>query len=319
VKILYDFRKEFEAIPVGQFHCKGPISTRADAVRMFAEIELIEDVKTIRIPNRTARESGIDIQLADVEDLQAGDRITITGRVYEPQAYGRSWCIALLIPGGNQITQAVAPDSIFYLSHILEEADLTTTFAIHTIGWGALQPLMDFYIDNVLIIRKEEDDEIETDTRTVVYSLVEDAGIQWDGDDTDVFSNTLLLLLSGMPSVSALKCGNEKALHIGNRVNDFDGIDINLGRLKLRPGNQYKVTITGRMGDDVPAATSIMFQGLPGYTWKCQTPVSANEEFTLIHNFSQSDIEKWSFLRITTNSPGASASFCIYGIDMVRL
>jgi hypothetical protein len=73
------------------------------------------------------------------------------------------------------------------------------------------------------------------------------------------------------------------------------------------------------MGSEVPAETMIMLQGLPMFAWKNNTLIKKDQEFTLTHVLSAIEIEKWEIVRVTTNTSGASASFYVYSIDIVRL
>ncbi|MCL1843472.1 MAG: hypothetical protein FWF79_06635 [Defluviitaleaceae bacterium] len=317
--IIYDLQKVLENINAGGFVQAGAINARR---RPFttATIEIIEDVKSILVTNRENREEGLDIRLSSIPNIRAGDRITITGRIGEGIPVGSSWSIALLAPGGGHLVHQIAPDSVYSLSHILEPSELKLNLFVHTIGWGMLPPLMDFFVDGIIITRKEVDESQKTDTRTVVYSLSEDPGVQWaDAESDSRFGNTVLILRAGKPKLHIFRRGNANAIHVGMRFNDFDGIDINLTRMNLLPGNKYRITVTGRADGDVPEKSTIMMQGIPSYTWRSDKPITTDQEFTLQYTLNQSEVETWTAIRITTNTVGAGISFYIYNIDIVRL
>lgn len=317
--ILFDSQEMLENAKLGEFNGSGFISV-IRAPHTMAKVELVEDVKTLLLTERADRSSGIYMHLREIPNLQEGDRLTITGRVGDGVIVGSSWSIALLASGGVQLSHSIAPDSVFALSHLLEASELDKTFLMHTIGWGVQAPLMDFYIDSILITRRDIAEDEGADTRTTVYSLVDDPNLQWmNADGSSSFENTLYVLRSGEPSLSVFKRGNSNAIFVTNRAKDFDGIDINLARLDLRVGNQYKVTVSGRVDGDVPEGSEITMQGIPGYNWRSNMKIHKDMEFTLVHTLTQSEVERLKALRITTNAQGASVSFFIYSIDVVRL
>jgi hypothetical protein len=309
----------FKKMDVGSFGKDCSISVRVKP-HTAGSVQMIEDVKTLHVNEREARESGIYIHLDEIADLQAGDTITITGRVGEGAPSGANWSIVLQIPGGRQIAQHIAPSPIFSLSHILEEDEIGKTLIVYTLGWGVVQPLMDFYVDGLLVTRRSITAENDIDTRTQVYSMTDDPGVQWmNAGEGNVFGNTAMILRSGAPTIRIFKRGNTNAIHVGVRVNDFDGIDINLARMNLRLGNKYKITVTGRIDSEPPEGATIMLQSVPGYAWIYTLPIKKDMEFTLSHTLAQTEIEKWTAIRITTNTPGASVSFYVYSIDIERV
>jgi hypothetical protein len=62
-----------------------------------------------------------------------------------------------------------------------------------------------------------------------------------------------------------------------------------------------------------------MIQGIPNYDWRCITPIKKDLEFTLEHTMSRSEVEKWTSIRVTTNSIGAAVSFYVYSLEITRL
>jgi hypothetical protein len=193
---------------------------------------------------------------------------------------------------------------------------------VHTVFWGTYEPLVDFYIDCILITRQEKSADEEADTRSIVYTLDAEPNTELMGMDEAVSiggKNAPLLFCSGHPTVRVMKHGLSVALHVKNRFNDWDGVDINIGRMNLSASNQYKVTVNGRIQGDAPIGSTIMLQGVPGYVWKCNTPFTSDSEYSLSYTMSRSDVEKWHYVRVTTNTEGASVSFYIYGIKIERL
>lgn len=322
--VIYDLQKDLTHIDSGEFSNAGPVLAR-EKYSTRAKVELIEDIKTICVYNRDVVQTGIDIKLSEIPGIMPGDRITVTGRVCPKEPIGnKHWAVALIIveafPEG-QLTQHPAPESVFSVSHILEKEQLDLTMAVHTVIWGTFQPLMDMYIDSVLITRRDMSSEGETDTRRIIYEFDGEPDSKVMGSDqaASLGRNAPYVYCSGYPDVRVFRRGDTTALHVGNRFNDWDGLDINIARMELRPGSQYQITIKGRIDGDAPAGSSIMVQGIPGYAWRSNTAVFDNEEFTLTYIMSRTEVERWGTIRITTNTTGASVSFYVYGIEVLRL
>lgn len=321
MKIIYDFQEDFKNFAAGEFvgHEKGLIGKRVSSVpEVF--VEDVEDVKTLHISNRETKDSGIFIRLRMFQGVLPGDRLTVTGRMSEYTPMGKEWAIALISTRDSKSTQITHPSNIFSLSRILEESDFAQTFAVHTIGWGAEEPLMDFYVDGILISRKDMS-EIEIDPRKVVYSMTADPDLEAATlPDTNNFEEPERLVRpSGNPTVRILKRGGKNILHIGNRFRDFDAMDLLVSRMDLLVGNRYRITIRGKPDGDVPEGSTLMLQGLPGYTWQSNTVILRDTEFILQHTLSQTEVDKWTTVRITSNTPGASISFYIYEMEIERL
>jgi hypothetical protein len=322
--VLYDFQEDFKNVKPGEFKKSEIISVRSDP-SSTSTVEEVEDVKTIFLTDRAARESGIYIHLNKIKELIAGDRITITGRIGSEAPRGPVWSIALLSDGrkDGHLTQHISPGpgSVFALSHILDHSEVDNHFAVHTIGWGGvLQPLMDFYIDGILITRKSDEGETELDSRTVIYAMETDEMIEHiASEEIDSFGEKIIVARSGLPIINIFPCADQKALHVGTRVNDWDGIDIMLSHLRLRPGNQYKITVKGRIDGDAPDGSVLMLQGIPSYAWRSNIAIIKDMEFTLEHTLTISELEKWTTVRITTNGFGAAVSFYIYDINIVKV
>jgi hypothetical protein len=321
MKILYDFQESFADIGAGIYDANAGdkiVVVRKDPTATGI-VEVVEDVKTLRVTERVDTRSGIYIHLKNVKGLMAGDRIAVTGRIGEGSPAGK-WSIALISVDGGNTTPHISPGAIFSLSHILDENELDESFTVHTLGWGVTFPLMDFYVDGILITRSSEDSDVQVDTRTNIYSLESEKNLDIISiDDNDPRRKDLLIMRSGIPNIRVLKRDGKNALHINNRVNDWDSVDINISNMNLISGNKYELTVTGRMDGDVSEGTMIMLQGLPSFAWHSNIPIKKDEEFTLTHVLSHAAIEKWNAVRITTNTSGASAAFFVYSIDIVRL
>jgi endo-1,4-beta-xylanase len=132
-----------------------------------------------------------------------------------------------------------------------------------------------------------------------------------------IFKNELLK--SGTPIIKIFDLADSKAIYVSERVKDWDGVDINMRRLKLLAGNKYQVTVTGCIDGLTPDETLITLQGIPGYSWRDMKYVGDSQAFTLRHILSQSEVDQWDLVRITTNATGATVPFYIYSIEIKRL
>jgi hypothetical protein len=129
VLVLYDFQDNFNDVSVGKFGSAHSISVR-ERPHTAGKVRLVEDVKTLHVYEREQRESGIYIHLPEIEGIQTGDRITVTGRIGENAPSGANWSIVLQITSGRQIAQHIAPNPIFSLSHIFFASHLLRSISV---------------------------------------------------------------------------------------------------------------------------------------------------------------------------------------------
>jgi len=322
VQIIYDFQERYKNYTAGKFIEDDFITIRHDAAANF-NIADIEDIKSLQITERENREAGIYIKLQSIEGLLPGDRLTITGRIGENPPSSPKWSVALFcVSEGHSphLTHHPSPQPIFAISYIVEEKDLNATFTVHAISWGSTEPDMDIYIDDIVITRHDTGMVDEIDPRKVIYSLAEDENITPTIVDLyDENGPNANILRNGDLSVRVFKHNGANAIQASNRVKDWDGIDICIENFKLLPGNSYKVSVCIQLDEPAPLGTIFMLQGIPGYDWRGNTVVQKETDFTLHYVLSRVEVEKWHTIRITTNPPGASVSFCIHSIDIVRI
>ncbi|MCL1843469.1 MAG: hypothetical protein FWF79_06620 [Defluviitaleaceae bacterium] len=324
--VLYDLQDELQSVDAGDF--SGACSVMPTGGNLpTLKVEETEDVKSLLVASRKSKQAGVGISLSSVPGVQPGDRITITGR-FGSDTPSSSWGIALIVSEGSadgqhdvQKAHQIAPKDLFSLSHILEASETEKLFMLQTTSWGLATAHMDFYLDGILVSRVNAETIIEHDRRGTVYSLKEDPVIQRLGDNKSIqeFTSTLTLLKSGSPTLSIFKHGDTNAFHVGNRVRDWDAVDILLEKLGLMQGNKYEITVTGRIDGKIPEGTMIMFQGIPGYSWRSNKFAAEDKEFTLSHVLTQSEAANWTSLRITTNTIGAAVPFYIYSVDVKSL
>ncbi|MDR0273376.1 MAG: hypothetical protein LBI27_08690 [Clostridiales bacterium] len=324
MQILFDLQQQLEdlqeidnenyIVPIGDFPPR-------------LSIRIVDDVKTILISERVDQVAGLGIPLDVFPKLREGDRVTVTGRVPRESPAG-SWGVALCSEESKtrkaeecQLAQTASPKSLFSLSYILNRDDLKCLLMVQTTRWGAINPIMDLNIDNILILRERENLCIVEDIRDILYSFDKDKNLQPGGaiaEDELVHSEieySHYLAKSGNPDVKIFLNNGEKAIYVSERNKDWDGIDINLEILDLYAGNKYHVNVMGRIDGFAPEDAIVTLQGIPGYSWRNNQTIESNQVFTLSHTLSHAEIE-WTTLRITTNAAGATVPFYIYGIEI---
>jgi len=320
MKILYDMQTDFNAVKLGEFERHGAVSLRRDP-SASGRIKEIEDIKSLLVSKRTTRESGIYIHINEIDGLLAGDRITITGRISkEHLRIGSNWSIALLSGEDGHLTHSIAPGVIYSLSYILGERDIKNVLTVHTVGWGLLPPLMDFFVDDIVISRNESEDESDLDSRNILYSLANDLNLHLiNAPNQETYGTDIKISSSGGPNINVIQHNGSNAVALSTRVNDWDGVDIMLSHLNLRAGNTYKIIVRGRVDGKAPDGTEIMLQGIPSFSWRCINPVQDDEDFTLEYILTRSEVATWNKARITTNTNGATMSFVLYDIEVERV
>ncbi|MCL1842808.1 MAG: hypothetical protein FWF79_03265 [Defluviitaleaceae bacterium] len=312
--VLYDLQEELKNIKAGELPENPYLCACGDTPSSLEVVEQ-DDAKTLLVKNRASVSDGISIKLPAYEGLCVGDRVTVTGRIGDG-APKTNWGIALNRSGNDyaHLAQHRIPtrDDLYYLTYLLEKVDLDCTLHIRTIFWGNEEACMNFYADDILITRNTHDTATDTDERSIVYSLATD-------ESTEGFAPgvmTKYLVTSGEPMYKMIESEHGKAIHISNRVNDWDGLDIQLKPMGLKPGSNYTIRVEGRIDGHAPPEAMIMMQFLPGYVWRNPRAAYDNNEFVLTHNLSKTEVLNAEFIRITSNPPGAKMSFIISNIEI---
>jgi endo-1,4-beta-xylanase len=125
----------------------------------------------------------------------------------------------------------------------------------------------------------------------------------------------MFLRSSGTPVYKII--GEEKIIHIGHRLNNWDGIDIRLENMNLKQGNRYTIRVKGRVDGCAPPGMIIMLQIVPDFMWRHSVECTDNCEFTLSHTFSIMELQTAEAVRIATNTEGANVSFFIDEIKVL--
>jgi hypothetical protein len=328
MEVLFDLQQELEALDLNASLLIVPIGDIHPTLAM----SVVDDVKTILVKDRAEQMAGLGVMLRELPDIREGDRITVTGRVPRESPMG-SWGVALVIEETEtrhaeecQLAQSASPKSLFSLSHILNGADLQSLITVQTTRWGAINPIMDFYVDSILISRNKDEHSITEDRRSIVYSFDTDEKLQPGGaissadfEPTEATVRSNFLAQSGNPDIKIFIHEDDKAIYVSGRNKDWDGVDIYMDRLGLIAGNKYQITVTGKMDGHVPDDTIITLQGIPGYSWRNNQNMQSDQSFTLTHTLNHAEVDQWTTVRITTNAAGATVPFYIYGIEIKRL
>ncbi|MCL1878924.1 MAG: hypothetical protein FWF80_08695 [Defluviitaleaceae bacterium] len=320
MEVLFDLQQEIDTLDLNSSNLLVTVGNQ----RPTLAISVVDDIKTILIKDRQDRISGLGIDLKELPNLRAGDRITVTGRIPRESAPG-SWGVALIIEESEtrraeecQLAQQASPKILFALSHLLGSADLNSLVMVQTTRWGAVNPVMDIYVDSILILRDSNNASIEEDPRTLVYSLDTDKNLRLGRYAENSFG-TGILTQSGTPVVTISESDGEKNIFLSERGKEWDGVDVNLASLNLLTGNMYQIVAKGQLTGDAPKDARITLMGVPGYSWRGSTSMKNKKEFKLVHTLSYAEVEKWKTVRITTNAWGASVPFYITDIEVKRL
>lgn len=283
----------------------------------IAKINIVESdgAKTVFIEDRTSNMEGMTVNMPSFEGLQPGDRLTVTGRI--PSGAPKTDWGMVIHRGGEGYAileqhRIPAHDGLYYMTYLLDAIDFEHPIRIRTNHWGNEEAHMDFFVDDILITRDPKNTDAATETRDVVYSFEENG---YSSVNLEFGAISEYLQKSGEPDIELLD-GAEKRIHIRRRVNDWDGVDIHVDRMRLRSGNKYTIHVEGRVEGDAPQGAQLMFQIIPGYVWRDNKNVIGGEEFSLTHKFSGTEVKNTEVVRVTSNHGGAKMSFSINKIEV---
>jgi len=262
--------------------------------------------------------TGLAVNLAAIPDLRVGDKITVTGRVGAGAPF-KSWAVSILRIGINEASLVLvqhstpAYDELFHLSHILSAEDIKQLVHIRTSQWLGETANVDIYVDSILISRNIDSTQFQIDSRTEVYNLAND-----QINSTKVGDITDYIVSAGEPAFNVTEQDGQKHIHITSRVNDWDGIDIQLALMNLVPGNKYTVKVKGRSDGVAQPGADIILQTVPGFIWRKFALMQENRNFELVHTFSPAEVQTTEVVRIATNGQGATVPFTIFGIEIIN-
>jgi len=152
-----------------------------------------------------------------------------------------------------------------------------------------------------------------------VYSLAKDEVIQgikrgatWQGFPSGSIGCT------GDPDYTFCEVDGRNGILITKRQNDWDGVNINLDTLGMKPNHHCSIEVRGRITSDVAKFPkgSIELTCLPGYANMAYHPVSDGVEFTLSHTFPVVEDKEVPRARISTGHASRKMSFVIEDIEV---
>jgi len=321
--ILHDLQEQLEDVSIGKFNNSIAKSLLVNIIRPWGNPEPVisvreyDGVRYISIENRILDDSGIELVLSAVPDLRVGDKISITGRIGEDAPLS-NWGVCMFVKGEEvgHLDQHIAPTGLYNVNHVIDTDELERGLVLRTVQWGESTSVIDFYVDSIIITRQDTITEIVEDIRPVVYSFANDRDILTSRTDRPVFEGNNFLRRSGVPEVHISEHNGKRMLTLKKRAKDWDAIDILFSSMDLIRGNIYKISVTGIMGDDAPEKATVLFQGIPGFSWRSNVQVRPNEEFRIEHVLSPSEMESWTSLRITTDGASSQSTFTIKSIEV---
>ncbi|GAE34451.1 endo-1,4-beta-xylanase [Halalkalibacter akibai] len=270
-----------------------------------------ENGKAVYISNRANNWDGADIDFSDA-GMEDGKTYTITVKGYVDQGVtvpenGQAF---LQIPSGSYPLLAnvnfVAGKEFTLTGEYKVNKSTDSAVRIQSSNEGATVP---FFVGDILITTEET---VETVTDQLVYhetfengkGVAKEAG----GAKLEAVSNEF--------------AGNEngKAVYVSNRVNNWDGADINFSDVGMEAGNTYTITVKGYVdgGVTVPANGQVYLQIPSGsYPLLANVDFVAGEAFTLTGEYKV-NASTDTAVRIQSNDDGAKVPFYIGDILITK-
>ncbi|MDR0272941.1 MAG: hypothetical protein LBI27_06455 [Clostridiales bacterium] len=318
ILVLFDLQEILKEIEAGELTDNVYFSRYSNTTPEIG-IKEAGTVKAIHISDKMALKPGIALNMSAIPNLHQGDRITITGRIGSgfPKT---DWAMVIdrqtAKNGFSGLSQHITPDHVelFNVTYILEEIDLDKTFFIRTNFWGRgrTEDVVDFYVDSILITRNVKHFDTVIDDRQAIYSFATDENIKsMKPGDISRFIRS-----AGTPKYTMTERNGKRGVHLGRRMNNWDGVDIWLPNMNLKKGNKYTITVNGKIDGHATPGARVMLQMLPGYIWRSDMHVSDDQEFTLTHTLTAMELQISEAVRIATDENGATMSFFIHDIEI---
>ena len=312
VFVLFDAQEELKSADAGIFFGnKFLFASEKFPPKLF--VTEFGEKKSILVSDRPALDSGLVIQIPATKNLRPGDKITVAGRI-DGIAPKNDWAMVVRKYGGDNDILTLVPntDEKFCITYVFDTADLETPVQIRSTHWGNDGTPVNFFVDSILITRDKNNSNFEIEPRKIIYSFANDEKINELTGDITAFIRP-----SGEPSCAVKKISDKKFIHVKQRKNNWDGVDILLPDMNLKQGNIYTIRAKGHIEDSAPPGATMMFQILPGYIWRSVVAAEENGEFVLSHTLSMMELQTAEAVRITSNPEGAEMSFAISEIEVV--
>jgi AraC-like DNA-binding protein len=314
--VLYDLREELKNAAPGDFAGQYLIPGATGGKHLPAlSVSEAGGTKSVFVSKRSSTDSIPLLQIPAMSNLQPGDKITVTGKICETAT--SDWAVILRKYGGDYtvLAQQTFPgvNKLYSVTYALDRADMEYPVQIRINPWGREDVPPNFFVDSILITREQSATSIEVDERQIVYSLATDENVTHlrPGDITE------FIRPSGTPLFTVKKRPGKKQIRVSRRTNDWDGIDVYLPGMNLKPGNLYTISAKLRIEGESPPKAAMMFQVLPGFIWRSVVAVEDDSTFVLSHTFSLMELQTSEAVRITSNPEGTNMDFTISEIEVI--
>ena len=154
MKVLFDLQDYLRDKPLGELVDDKLFSPYGDTPPTLL-LEQVEDVKVVRITNRAGHDSGIEIMLSSIDNIGSDGRIIVVGRFGQLlNLHGARIAMFSKEDKDVEISFYEPYSNLYSLTGLLADVvgrrlyiSLTKT---NTFSLG-----LDFYVDGILIVRKE--------------------------------------------------------------------------------------------------------------------------------------------------------------------
>lgn len=316
ILIFFDLQEILKDIGVGDFPENPYISPYSETPAALCVVDL-SGTKTVRVIGRADQKPGLSLNTPAIKTLYPGDRITVTGRLGGGVPKG-DWAMAIDRQTSREdydgLAQHLNPKhgALYSITYLLDKPDLENPLLVRSNHWGKDTGRMEFYVDSILITRNSAAMNTTIDNRREVYSLATDENLK----NLRPGHITKFLRSSGTPKYTVFEKNGRKGIHLGRRTNNWDGIDIRLASMDLKPGNLYTIQVKGRIDGNANSGARMMFQFLPDYVWRSEIFVSSNQDFVLSHTLSIMELLTAKAVRVATCDDSTNMSFYIYDIEI---
>jgi len=169
--------------------------------------------------------------------------------------------------------------------------------------------------------------EEDEDSGNIIYHMQKDPGIALADEDSSFVYTDHLMNSGGGPKIVSYNGG--KSIHVADRTDNWNGVDIRLNSLNLEPGVEYTFTVTGHVyGTTPPPGSELVFLnpnafGRFGSYQPLTTQPMIEDDFTIQYKttFTAADIAALkgdSYFRTQTNDMAKNVPFYVDDIIITK-